>query len=103
MLAEKLHPRRFPGMSGKMAAIVAQILGEHWTEPELAGLVITSDGLVLARQAGDVGCNHIIGSAGYLERNISGLLAVAGLTGAERQEWDRLYLVRVMDWRRNRR
>ena len=30
-LTERLHPRRFPGMSGKMAAVVGYILGEGWS------------------------------------------------------------------------
>ena len=54
-LAEKLHPKRFPSMSGKMAAIVGYILGEEWTRPRIVELVVTSDGWVLARNAGHVG------------------------------------------------
>ena len=46
-LAEKLHPDRFSAMSGKMAAIIGYILGESWTEPEIAALSVTSDGFVL--------------------------------------------------------
>ena len=102
MLAQKLHPRRFPGMSGKMAAIVAHILGEHWTDPEIAELVITGDGLVLARQDGDVGCNHIIGSAQDLERNWRFLLVAAGLTPEEVEACQALYQTRVTDWRNGR-
>jgi hypothetical protein len=45
-IADKLHPDRFSAMSGKMAAIVAYILGESWTEPEIAALSVTSDGFV---------------------------------------------------------
>jgi urease accessory protein UreF len=89
-------------MSGKMAAIVGYILGEHWTEPEVAELVITSDGLVLARERGDCGCNTIIGSAQDLERNVSNLLYAATLTPEERQQWEALYRLRVTDWRNGR-
>ncbi|HEY8869908.1 MAG TPA: glycosyltransferase family 39 protein [Candidatus Limnocylindrales bacterium] len=32
-LAEKLHPERYSAMSGKIAAIIAYILDEAWTEP----------------------------------------------------------------------
>ena len=98
-LAVKLHPNRFPNMSGKMAAIVAYVLGEHWTDPELAELAITSDGLVLGREDGDVGCNTVIGSAEDLGRNVRFLITMAGLTDEERAEWDRLYRTRVADWR----
>ena len=47
-LVEKLNPARYPYMSGKMAAIVGCILGESFTEPEIAELVVTSDGYLLA-------------------------------------------------------
>ena len=51
-LADKLHPNRFPGMSGRMAAIVGYILGEEWSRPRIAELVVTSDGWLLARTWG---------------------------------------------------
>lgn len=93
-LSPKLHPQRFTEMSPKMAAIVAYILGERWTEPEIAELVI-NDGVVLARVVGDVGFNSFIGAAQDLEKNVSNLLAIAELTEAERKVWDLLYSVRV--------
>ena len=86
MLPNKLHPSRFPGMSAKMIAVVGCILGEDWTEPTIAELVITSDGFVLARNAGHVGFNAFIGSATDLQRNWDNLLNVAGLTGEEQRE-----------------
>ncbi|KKN20132.1 hypothetical protein LCGC14_0938750 [marine sediment metagenome] len=98
-LATKLHPRGFTEMSGQMAAIVAYILEEHWTDPELAELHITSDGFVLGRQAGDVGCNAWIGSVQDLERNVATLLRVAELTPEQCQRWQELYRRRVTDWR----
>jgi hypothetical protein len=42
-LARKLHPSRFTAMSGKMAAIVAHIIGQRWTNPAIVELVATSD------------------------------------------------------------
>ena len=42
-LTESLHPRRFAGMSGKMVAIVGYILGEKWSKPNIAEMVVTSD------------------------------------------------------------
>ncbi len=98
-LSTKLHPRNFTAMSGKMAALVGYILDESWSDPALAELHITTDGFVLARTQGDVGCNEFIGSAGDLENNISHLLDVADLTQEERQLWDKLYARKVLDWR----
>ncbi len=98
-LAKKLHPSGFTEMSAQMAAIVAYILEEDWTDPGLAELHVTSDGFVLGRQAGDVGCNAWIGSVQDLDRNVSNLLHVADLTPEERQKWEELYRARVTDWR----
>ena len=92
-LAQKLHPGRFPGMSGKMAAIVGYVLGEEWTEPTIPSLSITSDGFVVTM-------DDFIGEASDLDRNVGNLLGVAGLTDEEQAEWDRLYRMKVEDWRR---
>ena len=75
MIADKLHPQRFPNMSGKMAAIVGCILGKDWTEPTIAELVVTSDGYVLARNSGHIGFDAIIGLATDLQRNWDNLLS----------------------------
>jgi len=99
-LTEKLDPGRFTEMSAKMAAIVAYVLEEHWTNPEIAELVITSDGAVLARIDGDVGCNNCIGSAEDLERNVRNLLAAAELPSEEADAWHSRYRLRVTDYRR---
>jgi hypothetical protein len=99
-LTESLHPRRFAGMSGKMVAIVGYILGEKWSKPNIAEMVVTSDGWVLARNEGHVGCNTIIGAAADLERNWNNLLRAAGLTGKERQEADERYRQAVRHYRR---
>jgi hypothetical protein len=98
-LSDKLHPRRFPGMSGRMAAIVGYLLKKKWTEPSIAELVVTSDGHVLARHDGDCGCNHYVGLAADLERNWIALLDVAGLTNDEQAEADQLYRQAVADRR----
>lgn len=100
-LTQKLYPGRFPGMSGKMAAIVAYVLGEDWTSPRITEMAVTSDGGVLAAEDGEVGLNHFIGDGGDLDRNVRNLLDVAGLTDEERAEWGRLYQARVEDWRRS--
>ena len=62
-LSDKLHPQRYPNMSGKMAAVVGYILGEEWSKPRIAELVITSDGWVLARDEGQIGFGTIVGTA----------------------------------------
>jgi len=66
-LAAKLHPDRFSAMSGKMAAIVGYIVGESWTEPEIAALSVTSDGFVLTDA-------EFFGEAADLDRNLLNLL-----------------------------
>ena len=102
-LADRLHPQRFPGMSGRMAAIVGYILGRRWTRPRIAELVVTSDGWLLARNAGQVTCNVIVGTAADLERNWDDLLHAAGLTSEERQEANERYGRATRDYRRHQR
>ena len=99
MLIEKLHPRRFPGMSAKMAAIVGFVLGQEFTTTRIAEMVITSDAMVLARQAGDIGLNLFIGRAADLERNWSNLIDSACLLDVEKTELARLFRSRVQDHR----
>jgi hypothetical protein len=91
-IADKLRPDRFSAMSSKMAAIVAYILGESWTEPEIAALSVTSDGFVLTDA-------EFFGEAADLDRNLLNLLVAAVLTPEERAEFERLYRARVDDWR----
>ena len=75
-LTDKLHPDRFSAMSGKMAAIVGYILGESWTEPEIAALSVTSDGFVLTDA-------EFFGEAADLDRNLLNLLVAAEVTPEE--------------------
>jgi hypothetical protein len=91
-LADKLHPDRYTAMSGRMAAIVAYVLGEDWTDPAIAALSVTSDGFVITD-------SDFIGEAADLDRNLLDLLALASLTAEERQEFERRYRERVDDWR----
>jgi len=79
-LSEKLHPDRFSAMSGKMAAIVAYVLGESWTEPAIQALSVTSDGYVTTD-------SEFFGEAADLDRNLLNLLIAAGLTQDERAEF----------------
>jgi hypothetical protein len=91
-LADKLHPDRFSAMSDKMAAIVSFVLGESWTEPEIASLSVTSDGFVLTDA-------EFFGEAADLDRNLLNLLVAAEVTSDERADFERLYRERVDDWR----
>ena len=99
-LTESLHPRRFPGMSGKMAAVVGYILGGHWSRPRIVEMVVTSDGWALARNAGCLGFDTIVGTAADLERNWDTLLRAAGLTDEERRKADERYRQAVRSYRR---
>ena len=92
---EKLHPGRFVGMSGKMAAIVGYISDERYTSPAINELVVTSDGFVLAEHVGEVGANDMIGGESDLLRNWNNLLDVAGLTPEERTEAETAYQAHV--------
>jgi hypothetical protein len=82
-----------------MAAIVGYLLGEEWTRPAIAGLVITSDGFLLARDPGSVGYDRFIGEASDLTRNLEDLADAADLTPDERADLAARYRARVSDWR----
>lgn len=87
----KLHPNRFTNMSPMMAAIVGCIVGEKYTEPAIAELVVTSDGFVLGRHYDDCGCNEFIGAESDFQKNWTSLLDAAGLTAQERMQSEALY------------
>lgn len=46
-LKQKLDPRRYPDMSGRMAAILGYLLEEDWAKPAIQELSITSDGYII--------------------------------------------------------
>jgi hypothetical protein len=94
-LAEKLHPKRFPKMSGQMAAIVAFLIDAQVTRPTIVELVVTSDGFVLAGVDDDLGTNHFIGTYSDLIRNWCALIAVAGLTTSERIAAEALFAGKI--------
>jgi len=55
-LTHKLNPKRFPGMSPLMAAIVGFVLGESFTDPEIAEISVSeSEGFVYIRKDGAAG------------------------------------------------
>ncbi len=100
-LEQKLDPRRFTAMSGKMAAILACILRtDRWqTEPAIAELIVTSDGGLLARHEGDIGANDFMGRVEDLESNLRRLVRVAGLTQAEQRAFRKMRAQRITDYR----
>lgn len=52
--------------SGLFTAVLGCLLEEHWTEPRIAQLCITTDRFLLARKEGDVGFNEFVGGKGNL-------------------------------------
>jgi len=94
-LVQKLHPKRFPRMSGRMAAIVAFLIDQQVTRPSVANIVVTSDGFVLAEVDDDVGSNHFVGTYADLVRNWLALVAVAGLTKQERLAAEALFALKI--------
>jgi hypothetical protein len=94
-VAEKLHPKRFPKMSGQMAAVVAFLIDQQVTRPAIVEIVVTSDRFVLAGVDDDVGTNHFVGTYGDLVRNWLALLAVAGLTRDERIAAETLFASKI--------
>ena len=75
-LAEVEVSDHFPGILGCL-------LGEDWTTPRLAEMVVTPDGHLLGRCDGDRAFKAFLGSPADLIRNIHGVAAVAGLDGDE--------------------
>ncbi len=98
LLAAKLDPRRFTAMSPKMAAIVGFILDEEFTSPRIAEIIITSDGVVLARDENDCGYNNVLGAIDQLRDNWSRLLDAADLDTTERMLADRLFTAKAGRW-----
>jgi hypothetical protein len=98
-LQKKLYPGRFPGMGGKMAAILGYILEKKWTSPRIDEMAITSDSFVMASHEGDIGMNVIIGALSDLEGNWERLLDAAELTLEERTNAERLFRVKIEDHR----
>ena len=94
-LAEKLHPSRFSEMSPFMAAIVAYVLGEAWTEPAIAEITVSeAEDLVYVRQADGAGFDGIQ-NLSDLRNNWNRLIDAAGLTPDERREAVALFRERI--------
>lgn len=82
-------------MSPFMAAVVGYVLGESYTDPEIAEIAVSeSEGLVYIRQAGAVGFDGMQ-SLDDLRENWNRLLDAAGLAPDERREGVRLFTDKV--------
>ena len=76
--ARKLHAVQ---VSDHFQAILGCLLGEDWTTPRLAEMVVTPDGALLGRCDGQPGFSTFLGAAADLVRNIHGVSEVAELDG----------------------
>lgn len=81
-LADALAPERVR-VSPKFRAILGCMLRREWTNPVIAELVVTSDGFLLGRHAGDCGFNAFLGDYSDLLRNVEGLAECVGLPPAQ--------------------
>lgn len=85
-LAEKLHPKRFTEMSPFMAAVVAYVLRESWTNPAIAEIAVSeAEDLVYIRKEGGTGFEGLQ-SLTDLRNNWNRLIDAAGLNPDERRE-----------------
>ena len=78
-----------------MAAIVGFVLGESFTDPEIAQITVSeNENLVYVRKAGAVGFDGLQ-SLDDLRNNWNRLIDVAGLTPDERREAVELFKSKV--------
>jgi hypothetical protein len=82
-------------MSPMMAAVVGYVVGESFTDPEIAEITVSEvEGIVYFRKAGAVGFDGLQ-SLDDLRNNWNRLLDVAGLTPEERRKAVNLFVERV--------
>ena len=94
-LTQKLHPDRFSEMSPFMAAITGYVLGESWTNPQIAEITVSEqEDLVYIRKGGAVGFDGLH-SLTDLRNNWNRLLDAAGLTEDERHRAVKLFCSKV--------
>ena len=100
-LKDRLHPRRYPGMSAKMAFIIGAILNEDWAagprgEKSIGThFCITSDGFVTSG-------NMFIGGVEEFEDNILRLLQAAKCNEEQLKLFDALKMSVITDYRPHR-
>jgi len=95
-----LHPSRFPGMSIKMRAIVGFIIGGNFTTPAIEQMIVTSDGILMARVTGDIGYNDLLGSVNDFKGNWNKLIHYPnlGLTADEIKYLEELPSVSIRNY-----
>ena len=94
-LKRKLDPRRFPGMTPFMMAMLGYVLGEQYTKPEIEELVVSEgDNLVFIRTAGAVKFNDRK-PLDDVRSNWNRLMDAAALTPEERAVAVRLFKAKV--------
>lgn len=74
---------RVVDVSDHFRAILGCLLGEEWTTPRLAEMLITRDGHLLGRCEGETTFRAFLGASADLLRNIHGVTPVAELDGDE--------------------
>src|SRR3954453_15969261 len=95
VLKKKLNPSRFPGMSPLMAAVVGYVLGESYTDPEIAEITVSeAENLAYFRKARAVGFDGLQ-SLVDLPENWNRLMDAAGLAPDERKQAVELFRARV--------
>lgn len=70
-------------VSDHFQAILGCLLGEDWTTPRLAEMVITPDGHLLGRCDGEAGLKAFLGASADLLKNVHGVAEIAELDGDE--------------------
>jgi hypothetical protein len=95
-----LHPSRFPGMSIKMRAIVGFMIGAKYTTPAIEQMIVTSDGILMARVTGDIGYNDILGNVNEFKQNWDRLIHYPnlGLTSDEIEYLEELPSVSIRNY-----
>jgi hypothetical protein len=97
-LCAKLHPSRFPGISGEMAAIIGFILDRQFVDPPIWEMTVTGDGLLLARVGAQRCHQTFLGVYADVVQNWKEILMVAGLTPEEHFEALCQFAARVGFW-----
>jgi hypothetical protein len=78
-IKKMLYPGRFPGMSPKMMAIVGYLIESKFTSPSIEEMIVTSDGFLMARVSGDIGCNDMLGTVSEFKKNWNTLIHISNL------------------------
>ncbi len=94
VLVRKLHPDKFPRLSGVMAAVVVFVLDTTFIEPPIVEIKVER-GIVFARAHGELAPKLPICQYADLLRNWLGLIAAADLTDNEFMEAHALFAGRV--------